>query len=486
VFAGLAYRQSQGRIGGYGDSVYNEVRNIAPTTNTNALNNTVGVLFIERAKPTMIGTRVVGYRNIGIGSIGMNTSALQTVQDHQPSPIIINCIVQGEDGGTSSDSPNAIQAGLVVVNGARVNISKSHIYGNRSGNASGERIAYGIYTWNARNSTIGHNTVKSNGNVISDNELGLYVRITVSSFDPGMYTIKNNNIVYSGGTASNLGTAAGKVANYASTTASFVTYGAVRFSHSSNFAQTLNVSNNAWGNAEASASFSYSAANYTLANYLATPVAYWRETSNDNITYSNSLSPTAPVPGTAVELNVHSAYSGSNTSGEPIVDSEYGFTKFDQINRAVYAAGFYTGGAPFLDPKINVLSNVVESGSIIITKPVKIIGSGVSCDVYPSVTLRNGLNEPTVWIYGMSHTSPNSDYTDRAPVRDTLYKLRILANNTQTGGGSSDGPAVLITGTSTGSQSPVKPVMSYMSISNEFDALPVHKHTQLHRVEHHL
>ena len=462
VFAGLAYRQSQGLIGGVGDSTYVEVRNIKQSgSNSNALNNTVGVLFIERAKPTMKNTRVKSYRNIGIASIGNNTSALQTVQDHQPSPIIENCVVTGEDGGTSSTSADAIQAGLVVVNGARVNISKSHISGNRSGNAAGDRIAYGVYMWNARNSTIGHATTKANGNVIDDNEIGLYVRVTVSSLAATMYSVKNNNIVYNGGTAAGLGTPSGKVANYGSSTASYTTSGAVRFSHSSNFTQVLNLSDNAWGNSEAFDFFSYSAAGYSLASYQATPVAYWRETNADEITFTNPLK-----PATTTVMSVSPSHSGSNASGTITVDTDFGYTDFDQLNRAVFAAG-YNSGAANLDPKINLNGNTVENGSVIITKPVKVTGSGSTCDAYPSITLRSGLNEPTVWVYGLS--AGDGDVTNRAPIRDTLTKVRILANNTQTSGNASSGPAVLITGSTTGTNSPVKAVFSYMSISNEFD-----------------
>ena len=462
VFAGLAHKYALGTIGGSGAN-YIEVRNIRPTSNTNAENNTVGVLFLTRSKPTLQNTRIYNYRNIGIGIIGYSTSSLQSVREDQPYPTIQDCIVTGEDGGTTDNSVDAIQAGIVVANGGHAAIRRNHIHGNRSGNAGGLRIAYGIYTNDARTLLIGDNSVKANGNVISDNEMAIYVRVLTTSLSASLYTFRYNNIVYNGGPSAGLGTPSGKVANYLNTFASHTTYGVARFSHASPFSQTLNLNQNAFGNSEADLFYSYSSAAYSAASYNTTPVAFWRETSGDIITYVNPLS--APV---ATNLNVNSSHRGSNTSGSPVIDAAYGYTNFEQINKAVYAAALLSVGT--VPPRIDVTTNVVENESIIITKPVKIMGSGSSCTNYTSVTLRNSLDEPTIWFYGLSVAVNNLDATNRQPVRDTLSKLRILANDLQAASTNpASAPAVLFTGNTFGDYAPVTPVLSFMSISDQFD-----------------
>ena len=462
VFAGLAHKYALGTIGGSGAN-YIEVRNIRPTSNTNAENNTVGVLFLTRSKPTLQNTRIYNYRNIGIGIIGYSTSSLQSVREDQPYPTIQDCIVTGEDGGTTDNSVNAIQAGIVVANGGHAAIRRNHIHGNRSGNAGNPRIAYGIYTNDARTLLVGDNSVKANGNVISDNELAIYVQVLTTSLSASLYTFRYNNIVYNGGQNAGLGTPSGKVANYVNTFASHTTYGVARFSHASPFSQTLNLNQNAFGNSEADLFYSYSSAAYSLASYNATPVAFWRETSGDIITYVNPLS--APV---ATNLSVNSSHRGSNTSGSPVIDAAYGYTNFEQINKAVYAAALLSVGT--VPPRIDVTTNVVENESIIITKPIKIMGSGSSCSNYTSITLRNTLDEPTIWFYGLSVAVNNLDATNRQPVRDTLSKLRILANDLQAASiNSASAPAVLFTGNTFGDYAPVTPVLSFMSISDQFD-----------------
>ncbi len=291
IFAGLVYRFATGTIGGPGAEEFVEVDNIEPTdANASALNNTVGVLFLTRAKPTMQYTRIKNYRNIGIGIIGESTSGISSIGNNQPDPVITDCIVYGEHDGTSNTSFYAIQAGVLIANGGRATLRRNHVHGHRSTAASSGRHAYGIYLYDARNTLIGDNTsVKSNGNVVSDNEIGLYVRVTVSSIPPSTYVIRQNNFVYNGGAGSGLGLASGKIARYGSPTAVYTTDGAVRFSHSSTSAQYLSLTNNAWGNSEAHLFFEESAAGYTESNYNTNPVALWRETSGDFINITSPL-----------------------------------------------------------------------------------------------------------------------------------------------------------------------------------------------------
>jgi len=463
VFAGLVYRFATGTIGGSG-AEYVEVRNIKPTGSTNALNNTVGVMFLTRSKPTMQYARIKGYRNIGIGIFGESTSGASSIGDNQPNPTIVDCIVTGDESGSSSSSTNFIQTGVLIANGGRATLRRNHIHAHRS-TAGGNRFAYGVYLYDARNTLIGDNTsTKSNGNVVADNEIGLYVRVTVSSIPPSVYTIRQNNFVYNGGTGSGLGLASGKIARYGAAAAVYTTNGAVRFSHSSTSTQYLTLTDNAWGNAEAHFFYSVSSTPYTDASYAASRVAMWCETNGDNITFTSPLSPIHTAP-----LTVNSTNRGSNTSGVPSVDVDYGYKNFDQLNRAVYAAAIATATIPSpmttigTAPVINVTSNVTENESVVITKPIKIAGSGATCDDYPTVTLINGLNEPTVWFYGLSTT--DADAFNRQPTRDTMTKVAIMANNTQQLGTSTDGPAVLFTGNTAGVNSPLGSSMLLSSMA---------------------
>ncbi len=170
------------------------------------------------------------------------------------------------------------------------------------------------------------------------------------------------------------------------------------------------------------------------------------------------------------------SHKGSNysSSAPPVVDVNYGYTNFDQLNRAVYAASIATPTIPSvittvnIAPVINVANNVTENESAVITKPIKIVGSGTTCNDYPTVTLKSGLNEPTIWFYGLS--TVDGDAINRQPTRGTMTKVAIMANNTQQSGTSTDGPAVLFTGNTAGVNSPLGSsiVLTSMAISSDF------------------
>ncbi|MFM6396578.1 MAG: hypothetical protein ACKPFF_07820, partial [Planktothrix sp.] len=223
-----------------------------------------------------------------------------------------------ETAVSASSSEDYIQTGIMIANGANAVIRRNHIHGNRSGNNSDTRFAYGIYTNDARTILVGDNSVKSNGNIISDNEIALYVRVPTSSISTNGYTIRNNNIVYNGGQLSGLASPSGKIASYGNAVAVNTSYGIARFSHADTRTQTLTLNNNAFGNSEAHLFFNYSGNPYTPASYSSAPAAFWRETGGDVITYLNPLS--API---ATNLTVNSSFAPSNTSGTPIIDVEY-------------------------------------------------------------------------------------------------------------------------------------------------------------------
>ena len=84
-----------------------------------------------------------------------------------------------------------------------------------------------MYLNDARSALIGESsTLKTNGNLITDNEIGIYVRINSTSVSASGYTIRQNTIAYNGNE-----TPSGRIAPYGSETAQNTTYGAIRFNH---------------------------------------------------------------------------------------------------------------------------------------------------------------------------------------------------------------------------------------------------------------
>lgn len=160
----------------------------------------MGVVFFGKAAPVMSHVRIYNYRNAGIAVLGNSTSSLSSTVANQPNPTIEDNVITGSNfSGTTSE--NFIQAGILVANGGRSITRRNLIWKNRCGTAdyATGRFAYGIYCYDARSNTIGDvSSTKSNGNLITDNEIGLYVRITSSAIPTSVYTIRQNTIVYNG------------------------------------------------------------------------------------------------------------------------------------------------------------------------------------------------------------------------------------------------------------------------------------------------
>lgn len=464
MFFGIAFKTAGGGIGGSASdsvSVFN-VKSAAAVNN--AKNLGMGVVFFGKAAPVMSHVRIYNYRNAGIAVLGNSTSSLSSTVANQPNPTIEDNVITGSNfSGTTSE--NFIQAGILVANGGRSITRRNLIWKNRCGTAdyATGRFAYGIYCYDARSNTIGDvSSTKSNGNLITDNEIGLYVRITSSAIPTSVYTIRQNTIVYNGNM-----TPCGKKPHYTAAASEWTTYGAVRFRHEPGTSQTLALASNAWGNAEANNFYSISptGAEYTNASYNTTKVAFWRQMTEDNISATTPLS--SPV---ATTMLVNSSYSpGTEPSGAGFLNGmnanlSYGYSNFNSLRNAVYAAVVPSTGSP---ATIEVSSNITEDSTIIIHKRIRINGTVSACASRWEIKLANGVDGPTFWLMGLSTGSSSADPINRQPDSIRIDNFRIIKNNTQS---SNSGYAFLVTGASAGNNTPLGTRLSGMAVDPNFVA----------------
>lgn len=462
MFFGIAFKTAGGGIGGSAsDSV--RVFNVkSAAAVNNAKNLGMGVVFFGKAAPVMSHARIYDYRNAGIAVLGNSTSSLSSTVANQPNPTIEDNVITGSNfSGTTS--ANFIQAGILIANGGRSTTRRNLIWQNRCGTAdyATGRFAYGIYCYDARSNTIGDvSSSKSNGNLITDNEIGLYVRITTTAIPTSVYTIRQNTIAYNGNM-----TPCGKKPHYTVEASDWTTYGAVRFRHEPVTSQTLALASNAWGNAEANNFYSISptGAEYTNASYNTTKVAFWRQKTEDNISATTPLS--SPV---ATTMLVNSSYSpGTEPSGAGFLNGmnanlSYGYSNFNSLRNAVYAAVVPATGSP---ATIEVSSNITEDSTIIIHKRIRINGTVSACASRWEIKLANGVGGPTFWLMGLNTTS--SDPINRTPDSIRIDNFRIIKNNTQN---STSGYAFLVTGAGSGLNTPLGTRLSGMAVDPNFVA----------------
>ena len=464
MFFGIAFKTAVGGIGGsVGDSV--TVYNVkSADAVSNAKNLGVGVVFFGKAAPTMSHVRIYDYRNAGIAVLGSSTSSLSSTVANQPNPTIQDNVITGSNfSGTTSE--DFIQAGILIANGGRSTTRRNLIWKNRCGttNYVHGRFAYGMFLYDARANTIGDvSSTKSNGNLITDNEIGLYVRITTSTIPTSQYTIRQNVIAYNGNM-----TPCGKKPHYSVAASDWTTYGAVRFTHTPTTSQTLTLASNAWGNSEANSFFSISptGATYTNANYNTTKVAFWRQMTEDNISATTPLS--SPV---ATTMLVNSSYSpGTEPAGAGFLNGmnanlSYGYSNFNSLRNAVYAAVVPATGSP---ATIEVSSNITEDSTIIIHKRIRINGTVSTCASRWEIKLADGVDGPTFWLMGLHTASPSNDPIARQPDSIRIDNFKIIKNNTQS---INWGYAFLVTGATSGNNTPLGTRLSGMALDPLFVA----------------
>ena len=463
MFFGIAFKTAVGGIGGSAsDSV--RVFNVkSAAAVNNAKNLGMGVVFFGKAAPVMSHVRIYDYRNAGVAVLGNSTSSLSSTVANQPNPTIEDNVITGSNfSGTTSE--NFIQAGILIANGGRSTTRRNLIWKNRCGTAdyATGRFAYGIYCYDARSNTIGDvSSSKSNGNLITDNEIGLYVRITTTAIPTSVYTIRQNTIAYNGNM-----TPCGKKPHYTVEASAWTTYGAVRFRHEPGTSQTLALASNAWGNAEANNFYSISptGAQYTNASYNTTKVAFWRQMTEDNISATTPLS--SPV---ATTMLVNSSFSpGTEPAGAGSflngmnANLSYGYSNFNSLRNAVYAAVIPATGSP---ATIEVSSNITEDSTIIIHKRIRINGTVSACASRWEIKLADGVNGPTFWLMGLNTLS--SDPINRTPDSIRIDNFRIIKNNTQN---STSGYAFLVTGAGGGLNTPLGTRLSGMAVDPNFVA----------------
>ena len=465
MFFGIAFKTATGTIGGaVGDSVrVYDVKSADAVSN--AKNLGIGVAFFGKAAPTMSFVRIYNYRNAGIGVLGNSQTNTSSLISAQPWPVIQDNVITGSNfSGTTSE--NFIQAGILIANGGRSTTRRNLIWKNRCGTSdyANGRFAYGMFLYDARANTIGDvSSTKSNGNLITDNEIGLYVKITNATIPTSTYTVRQNVIAYNGNM-----TPCGKKPHYSVAASDWTTYGAVRFVHTPSTPQTLALGSNAWGNAEANNFYSNTpTGTYTSANYAANKVAFWRETASDIITATSPLS--SPV---ATTMLVNSSYSpGTEPSGAGFLNGmnanlSYGYSNFNSLRNAVYAAVVPTTGP---SATIEVSSNITEDSTIIINKRIRINGTVSSCASRWQIKLADGVNGPTFWLMGLNTAAQSDDPIMRQPDSIRIDNFKIIKNNTQNSAGS--GYAFLVTGSANaGGQAPLGTRLSGIAVDAGFTA----------------
>lgn len=473
VLVGLAYRYASGTVGGSGTKNVT-ISNFNANSTASGLNNAFGAMILTRSSVTFSHVKIENYRNAGIVVVGENLSTASSIIANQPNPTIIDCEVKGKTINSVSNG-NFIQSGILIANGARATVKRTLVWNNRTNGANNatDRFAYGVYLNDARSALIGESsTLKANGNLITDNEIGIYVRINSTSVSASGYTIRQNTIAYNGNE-----TPSGRIAPYGGETAQNTTYGAIRFNHAPVTNQTLAVTNNAWGNSEAHLFFSANAtsADYLPAAYDGNRVAFWNQDKGDQITFSLPLSPLY-----ADTLYVH---EDNSPISQPAAASphgiglnlEFGYHNFSQLNRAVYAAREQAGIGN--TPNIYVKSDTEEEETAVITKSINIFGDSAACGSQSTIQLAGSLNMPIVWAYGLNTQSAgpnnNSDALTRTPNGITLKFLNFGPNNVQSSGSASTGPAMLVTGASGGSNTPINVQLYSCAMAPEFDGSPL-------------
>ncbi|GAB1430138.1 hypothetical protein MASR2M18_09710 [Ignavibacteria bacterium] len=414
LYVGLAIKNGNGTIGASDAPVY--VTNIREAIMSN-YNGGFGILIYGKSQAKIQYTTVDDYQTAGILVAGNSTSTLASTIASQPQPTIENCIIRGIE---SRNNANSYIAGVMSVHGGRGYLRSSLIYRNynyETWSAGSERnsYGYGVYLSDARNWTVGDLTVKGRGNVITENEIGVFAEITVgpSTISPSLYQIRQNNIYRNGGAFGVL---------YLSSTGSYfdpvtctyvnTTIGNIRYRNSgTTSSSSLSVQSNAWGNADI-AMFSKSTPNYTPATYDATPVAFWQETIGDVISAGSPL-----VSDTISYKSSYTYLSGF------AINYGYGYTQFPTLNDAVAAASPSAGqiitvpvGTIVLREPLRITKKVILQGAAACT------GGSPSGSSMATLQLEDNLHGPTIWVQGMSTAAgdPITRTPDGVEIRD-LY-----------------------------------------------------------------
>lgn len=307
-FIGIMYKNAQGTVGNSNDTGKVWVTNIKGAGGTTENNRFgFGIMCIGTANPLIQHSTFQGYQNAAVASIGRSLSSTLTSQ--MPYPTVADCNITGV-----TQNNTTWYSGIMSAFGGKVKAQRNIVRAHR--NSGGGFVPSGLLIYDGRDALIGSNSVKNDGNIITDNEWGLNIIVTNSIIGtPSLYTIKNNNIAYNGNGESGL-TCSGTQA----------TTGCVRYENTTSTSdRNLALPSNAWGNADPlnNGYAIYGGTNTTPVTAGSAADAFWAVTQGDK------MSVTSPVFASIETVNL--AYT-SATSG-------WGYSTFSTIQEAINAAG---------------------------------------------------------------------------------------------------------------------------------------------------
>lgn len=343
---GVMYKNAQGRIGSTAQTVCSphDVRIIncrrsgAPGPNDTTLVG-FGVVAMANSVVRVSNCEISNFQNAGVLSLGRTTNTVN--RNLQPNPEVTYCRIKGFTRNTTSNTSGShgtsgINAGYMAVFGGRGVVQNNFI---DSCTNTGSGIGAGIALIDPFTHTIGGNN-RTLANTVTANEVGLYFErqvVPVGLFPP-TFTIQNNTFAYNGNGLS------GATAT-----------GGVLLNDKPAGAYTLNVSQNAWGNAAASTLY--------------------------NVTGFGSLNPTNAFFnfrdwGTDDNINRGSAQSAGLEYVDctlPACDALLGYVNFPTIQKAVDAAAINV-----LNPTIVNIAACTYNENVVVQKPIKLHGDTLS------------------------------------------------------------------------------------------------------------
>ncbi len=345
---GIMYKNAQGRVGGTATSVCGpydvSIINCRRTGAPGAADTTLvgfGVAAMGNSVVNVTNCLINNFQNAAVLSLGRTTNTLN--RNLQPNPVVEYCRITGFTRNTAANTgasygTSGINAGYMAVFGGRGTVRYNFIDGCTN---TGNGIGAGIALVDAFTHTIGGNN-RSFANTVTANEVGLYFerQVVPTGLFPPTFTIQNNTFAYNGNGQSGAGATGGVLLNDRPAGA-----------------YTLNVSQNAWGNASASTLYA--------------------------VTGSGTLNPTAAYFifrdwGTDDGINRSSAQAANVeyvSCNLPACDDQLGYVNFPTIQKAVDAAAINV-----LNPTVVNIAACDYNENVVVQKPLKLHGDTlVSC-----------------------------------------------------------------------------------------------------------
>ncbi|MFN9340745.1 MAG: hypothetical protein ACK6BZ_14780, partial [Candidatus Kapaibacterium sp.] len=352
---GVMYKNAQGRIGSTAQTVCSphDVRiiNCRRSGTPGAGDTTLvgfGVVAMANSVVRVSNCEISNFQNAGVLSLGRTTNTVN--RNLQPNPEVTYCRITGFARNTAANTSasygtSGINTGYMAVFGGRGVVQNNFIDGCTN---AGNGIGAGIALIDPFSHTIGGNN-RTVANTVTANEVGLYFErqvVPVGLFPP-TFTIQNNTFAYNGNGQSGAGAKGGVLLNDRPAGA-----------------YTLNVSQNAWGNASASTIYT-----------LQTPAVL-----NPTAGFFTARTFLGPVPGTSGNdgINRGSAQSAGLEYVDcalPACDNLLGYVNFPTIQKAVDAAAINV-----LNPTIVNIAACTYNENVVVQKPIKLHGDTlVSC-----------------------------------------------------------------------------------------------------------